>query len=52
MTKWQINPLTGFICALLLAGSALAQGGALVAAEFGVPGRRGGCNAAGPLDAA
>ena len=40
MTKWQITTLTGLVCTLLLAGSALAQGGTLVAAEFGVPGRR------------
>jgi len=32
--------LAGFASVLLLAGSAAAQGGQLVAAEFGVPGRR------------
>jgi len=32
--------LAGFACVLLLAGSAAAQGGQLVAAEFGIPGRR------------
>src|SRR5579864_2963792 len=31
---------TGFACLLLLAGSALAQGGQLVGAEWGVPGRK------------
>jgi DnaJ-like protein len=31
---------TGFACLLLLAGSALAQGGELVGAEWGVPGRK------------
>jgi hypothetical protein len=32
--------LAGFACVLLLAGSAGAQGGQLVAAEFGIPGSR------------
>ena len=40
MTKWLANTLTGLVCTLLLGGSALAQGGTLVAAEFGIPGRR------------
>jgi hypothetical protein len=31
---------TGFACLLLLAGSAMAQGGELVGAEWGVPGRK------------
>ncbi len=37
MKKWLV---TLSVCVLLLCGSALAQGGMLVAAEFGVPGRR------------
>jgi len=37
MTKWLVATVAGI---LLLCGSALAQGGTLVAAEFGVPGRR------------
>jgi hypothetical protein len=32
--------LAGFVCVLSFAGSAAAQGGQLVAAEFGIPGRR------------
>src|SRR6266516_4392688 len=39
MTKWLVNTLTGLACTLLLGASALAQGGSLVAAEWGVPGR-------------
>src|SRR5438046_10692902 len=31
---------TGFACLLLLAGSAVAQGGEFVGAEWGVPGRK------------
>ena len=37
MTKWFLSAV---FCAILLCGSCLAQGGSLVAAEFGVPGRR------------
>ena len=37
MTKWWVGTIAGI---LLLSGSALAQGGILVAAEFGLPGRR------------
>jgi DnaJ-like protein C11, C-terminal len=33
-----IGTLAGFACMLLLAGSAMAQGGELVSAEWGVPG--------------
>jgi hypothetical protein len=31
---------TGFACLLLLAGSAMAQGGEFVGADWGVPGRK------------
>ena len=37
MTNWLIRTIA---CALMLCGVTLAQGGVLVAAEFGVPGRR------------
>jgi hypothetical protein len=40
MTKSHITTLTGLVCTLLLTASAVAQGGTLVAAEFGVPGHR------------
>ena len=40
MTKWLVKTLTGLACTLLLGGLALGQGGTLVAAEFGIPGRR------------
>ena len=36
-----IGMITGLVWVLMLAGSALAQGGGLVGAEWGVPGRRG-----------
>jgi hypothetical protein len=39
MKSWT-RLLAGLACMLLLAGSALAQGGELVGAEWGVPGRR------------
>src|SRR5437660_6623085 len=39
MKSW-LGALAGFACMLLLAGSALAQGGQLVGAEWGVPGRK------------
>ena len=37
MTKWLLGTVAGV---LLFSGSALAQGGMLIGAEFGVPGRR------------
>lgn len=37
MTKWVVSTIA---CIVLLCASGLAQGGTLVAAEFGVPGRR------------
>src|SRR5579864_4715500 len=37
--KSRLGALAGFTCMLLLAGSAVAQGGELVGAEWGVPGR-------------
>jgi len=37
MTKWLLRTVA---CTLLLSGFALAQGGALLSAEFGMPGRR------------
>src|SRR5580693_7301916 len=40
MTKSLITTLAGLVCTLLLTGPAVAQGGTLVAAEFGVPGHR------------
>ena len=39
MKSW-LGALAGFACMLLLAGSAMAQGGELVGAEWGVPGRK------------
>jgi Domain of unknown function (DUF3395) len=39
MKSWT-GVLAGIACTLLLAGSAMAQGGELVGAEWGVPGRR------------
>src|SRR5437899_10708856 len=39
MKSW-LGALAGFACMLLLAGSALAQGGHVVGAEWGVPGRK------------
>jgi hypothetical protein len=39
MKSW-FGALAGFACMLLLAGSAVAQGGELVGAEWGVPGRK------------
>ena len=39
MKSW-LGALTGLACMLLLAGSAMAQGGELVGAEWGVPGRK------------
>src|SRR5258708_18654 len=38
--KWLVNTLTGLACTLLAGSSALAQGGSLVAAEWGVRGQR------------
>ncbi|HYM77429.1 MAG TPA: DUF3395 domain-containing protein [Candidatus Dormibacteraeota bacterium] len=39
MKSW-LGVLSGLACMLLLAGSAMAQGGELVGAEWGVPGRK------------
>lgn len=39
MKSW-LGAVAGFACTLLLAGSAVAQGGELVGAEWGVPGRK------------
>ena len=38
--KWLVNTLTALACTLLAGSSALAQGGSLVAAQWGVPGQR------------